>query len=86
MLTRTLILATAAVALLSASGPARADWDGWRHGGHDRGDWRGHEWRGHPWRSPYPGYVYAPPPAYYVPPPPPVYYAPPPVFYGFGLP
>ncbi|MCW3477613.1 hypothetical protein [Limobrevibacterium gyesilva] len=68
------LLAVAALAVMAAGAPARADRDGHRGWHHGHRGWG-------------PGVVYAPPPVYYAPPPrvyyapPPVYYAPPPVVY-----
>ena len=63
----------------TATVPAKADDDHWRH---ERHEWREHEWREHhewrPYGYYYPGYVapapvYAPPAVIYAPPPAPVY-------------
>jgi hypothetical protein len=75
------LAAAAGVGVLFASGPAKADRDGWHHGWHRHGWYR-------PWYPP--AVVVAPRPYYYAPPPvvyapPPVYYAPPPAYYAPGV-
>ncbi|HET8996432.1 MAG TPA: hypothetical protein VFN42_07170 [Acetobacteraceae bacterium] len=73
----------AALGVLAAAGPAKADWGhhrGW-HGGWHHGGW--YRW-GPPAVVVAPrAYYYAPPPVVYAPPP--VYYAPPPAYYPPGV-
>ena len=68
----TVLAGACAIGVMAAAGTAKADRDGWHHGG-----W--HEWHhDHDWRG---GYPYYPPRPYYYGPP--AYsYVPPPVFYG----